>query len=40
VVAAVLAKHMEALDLQFPKVDADEMQAIEAAHKKLLAQKK
>ena len=40
VVAAVLAKHMEALDLQFPKVDADEMQAIEAAHKELLAQKK
>jgi polyphosphate kinase 2 (PPK2 family) len=40
VVAAVLAEHMEALDLRFPKVDADEMKAIEAAHKELLAEKK
>ncbi len=40
VVAAVLAEHMEALDLHFPKVDADEMKAIEAAHKELLAEKK
>ena len=40
VVAAVLAQHMEALDLHFPKVDADGMKAIEVANKELLAEKK
>ena len=40
VVAGALAEHMEALDLQFPKVDADELKAIEKAHAELLTEKK
>jgi PPK2 family polyphosphate:nucleotide phosphotransferase len=40
VVAGALAEHMEALDLQFPKVDPDEMKAIEKAHAELLTEKK
>jgi len=40
VVAAVLIDHMEALDLHFPKLDADEMKAIEKAHAELLTEKK
>ena len=40
VVAGALAEHMEALDLQFPKVPEDEMKAIEQAHAELLAEKK
>jgi PPK2 family polyphosphate:nucleotide phosphotransferase len=40
VVAGALAEHMEALDLQFPKVSEDEMKAIEKAHAELLAEKK
>ncbi|MGH6736384.1 MAG: polyphosphate kinase 2 family protein [Methyloceanibacter sp.] len=40
VVAGALAEHMDALDLQFPKVDEEEMKAIEKAHAELLAEKK
>ena len=40
VVAGALAEHMEALDLQFPKVSEDDMRAIEKAHAELLAEKK
>ena len=40
VVAAVLIDHMEALGLHFPKLDADEMKAIEKAHAELLTEKK
>jgi PPK2 family polyphosphate:nucleotide phosphotransferase len=40
VVAGALAEHMESLDLQFPKVDPDEMKAIEKAHAELLTEKK
>ena len=39
VVAGALAEHMEALDLQFPKLDEEEMKAVEAAHAELLAEK-
>ena len=40
VVAGALAEHMEALDLQYPKVDEDEMKAIKKAHAELLTEKK
>jgi PPK2 family polyphosphate:nucleotide phosphotransferase len=40
VVAGALAEHMQALDLQFPKVSDEDMKAIEAAHAELLAEKK
>ena len=40
VVAGALAEHMEALDLQFPKVSEDDMRAIEKAHAELLTEKK
>jgi len=40
VVAGALAEHMEALDLQFPKVSEDDMRAIEKAHAELLAERK
>lgn len=40
VVAAALVEHMEALDLQFPKVSDDDMKAIEKAHAELLTEKK
>ena len=40
VVAGALAEHMEALDLKFPKVDKEDMEAIEKAHAELLTEKK
>jgi PPK2 family polyphosphate:nucleotide phosphotransferase len=39
VVAAALAEHMEALDLQFPTLDAAAMQELEKAQAELLAEK-
>ena len=38
VVAGALAEHMEALDLQFPKVSDEDMDAINKAHAELLAE--
>lgn len=40
VVAGALAEQMEKLDLEFPKVSAEDMKAIEKAHAELLAEKK
>lgn len=40
VVAGALAEHMKALDLQFPKVDKEDMEALEKAHAELLTEKK
>lgn len=39
VVADALIEHMEALDLQFPKVSDEDMDAIKRAHAELLAEK-
>jgi PPK2 family polyphosphate:nucleotide phosphotransferase len=39
VVAAALTEHMEALDLQFPKVSDEDMKEIKKAHAELLAEK-
>jgi PPK2 family polyphosphate:nucleotide phosphotransferase len=40
IVAGALVEHLEALDLQFPKVSDEDKKAIEAAHAELLAEKK
>jgi PPK2 family polyphosphate:nucleotide phosphotransferase len=40
IVAGALVNHLEALDLQFPKVSDEDKKAIEAAHAELLAEKK
>jgi PPK2 family polyphosphate:nucleotide phosphotransferase len=39
IVAGALVEHLEALDLQFPKISDEDKKAIEAAHAELLAEK-
>jgi hypothetical protein len=40
VVAGALIEHMKALDLHFPKVSDEDMEALKKAHAELLAEKK